>query len=437
MRAYLIKEQAQSIYRDAANKLKAVSEKKGRIEGALRGHQAELERMFEKFAKTQIVQNISSQTEVVQSFLERAHEQALSAQAKLAILMTDIAKLNEERQKVLAQIAHEEEVAHAALLAHPDYPILAKNLEAAELRLNTASTDSQKLLAEVTAKLASYDAHPVFVYLRSAKFGTHEYQASFLSRIGDRIIAKRYAFAEMEKSFLTLQRLEGSAKNNLAFANEEVETCSRVVKALSTTISNVPSYRASTAALGRIESELALCLSEENQVKATLSQHESYSTPGHNHALSIVSRNLVGMSAESLAKLSGATESKADDEALDQIVLLRALVIEVQEELENVRKEQTQATLEMQRAQNLTEMLNKSRYSSRDYRYDNQSSIEGLLLGYLVGSMSADTLIGELDTQCRYMPESTPSIDFGSNDSTIFQTTDSIDDSSYRTTDSF
>lgn len=437
MRAHLIKEQAQSLYRVAAKELSAVSEKKARIDGALRGHQTELERMFEKFAKTQIVQNFSAQTQTVQSFLERAHEQAHSAQAKLAILMTDIAKLNEERQKVLNQITHEGEIAHAALVAHPDYPILSKQLESAELRLNTASSDSQKLLAEVSSKLESYDAHPVFVYLRSAKFGTHEYQPSFFSRIGDRIIAKRYSFTEMEKAFLTLQRLQGAAKNNHAFACEEFDASSRALKALSATISDVPSYRAVTAALSRVESELALCLAEENQLKATLSQHASYSTSGHNHALRIVIRNLVEMPAESLAQLSSATESKTDDQALEQIILLRAMIIEAQQELQSVESEYMQATLKLQRAQSLTEMFNNTRYSSRDYRYDNQSSIEGLLLGYLVGSISADTFIGRLDSQCSYMPESAPSMNFGSTGNSAFRTTDSIDDSSYRTTDSF
>lgn len=452
MRAHLIKEQAESLLLVASKELSDVSEKKARIGGALRAHQAELERMFEKFAKTQIVQNIGAQTEAVQSFLERAHEQANSAQAKLAILMTDIAKLNEERQEVLNQIAHEGAIAHAALVAHPDYPILSKQLESAELRLNSASSDSQKLLEEVSSKLESYDAHPVFVYLRSAKFGTHEYQPSFFSRIGDRIIAKRYSFAEMEKAFLTLQRLQGSAENNQAFACEEFDASSRALKALSATISDVPSYRAMTAALSRIESELALCLAEENQLKTTLSQHASYSTAGHNHALMIVVRNLVEMPAESLAQLSRATESKADDQALDQIILLRAMIIEAQQELQSAESEHTQAKLKMHRAESLREILYNTRYSSKDYRYDNQLSIESLLLGYMVGSISADAFIGKLDSQCSYTPESTRSINYGSAgtsmestpssnfepaDTSIFNTTDSIDDSSYRTSDSF
>ena len=55
MRAHLITEQAESLLRVAVKELNAVSEKKAQIGRALNAHQTELERMFEKFAKTQIV----------------------------------------------------------------------------------------------------------------------------------------------------------------------------------------------------------------------------------------------------------------------------------------------------------------------------------------------------------------------------------------------
>lgn len=436
MRANLINEHAQSIYYDATRELSTAVSKKARFEEKLADYQTDLDRMFQNFAKPQIVQNISAQSQTVQSFVENANDQAASQQAKLSILTTDIAQLNDEKQRVLTQIANEREIAQTALLVHRDYSPLAKQIAAAELRLQTVSADSQSLLAEVTSKLDSYAAHPVFVYLRAAKFGTSEYKSSLLSRLGDRILAKKYTFAEMEKAFLTLQRLQSSASSSQAFAQEEFETCSRALKALERTVSDVTSYRSATAALGRIETELSLCLTEEHRLKASLAQHKSYSTQGHEQAMEIVIRNLLVMPAEALAQLSRATESNEDDEALSNITRLRACIIDTKQDLQMAESEYTEASLKLQRAQSLREMLDNTRYSSKDYRYDNQSNIEGLLLGYLVGSMSADAFIDKLDSQCSYLPDRTPSMNLGSSDNSIFQTSDSFDDSSYRQTDS-
>lgn len=437
MRAHLIHEHTESIYYDATKELNAAASKKARLEQTLHGYQAELDQMFKTFAKTQLVQNLSAQTLAAQNSVESANSNAVSQQAELLTLQTEITQLNDEKQKVLMQIATEREIAQAALLAHPDYPQLANKIEESEHRLQIVCAESQNLLAEVTPKLDSYAQHPVFSYLHAAKFGTCDYKPGLLSGYCDRLLAKKYGFSEMEKAFLALKHMEVTARNSQSIATEELETHSKALKDLQTTISDSVSYRTAKAALGRIESELSLCVAEELRLNGALSKYQSYCSEGHEQAIELVVRNLLVMPTEDLAQLSAATESHEDDEALSSISRLRARIIDAKRDLQFAESEYTEASLKLKRAQSLREMINNTRYSSKDYRYDNQSTIENLLLGYLVGSISADTFISKLDSQCSYMPERTRNSDIESTHSSIFNTTDSIDQSSYRTTDSF
>lgn len=438
MKANEIFDKIRDMENNASRELNDLEREKVDIETSLSSYQTELQQIYAKFAKTQIMQNLEVLSPDVQALIQQTNELADQNRNELSLVDSDITEIEFNRNNALIALTGAKQVVMKALYSSPEYMQLDSESSQSQELLELTKLSSNQIVKEVTPKLDAYKANAIFNYLHSLGFGTEKYSSNLLTAKLDLQIARKYDYVEMVGNFDLLHQMKSAAIASIEAAATKYDTTRNRLHELVDEAQKTPEIIQAIKEFDKFDSELSIAFQDKQRLETEISNYLNFTDQGHNAAIQNVIHNLNVLSLEHLRSLAQATDSLDDDNALAEIEMLLSKVKSKTVTLYTCEMDIKKTKRTLSKVKSLGDILDDTQYSSSNYRYSNDSAIQSLLLGYVVGHTSSDSLLDGLKDECRYEPEENYSSYGRSNSSSdSFSSTDSISSDSFRTTDSF
>ena len=436
MRANEIVKKIHDMQYDADHEFRTLCNEKSELESALSSYQSELQQLYQRFAKTQIMQNLETLSPDVQNIVHRTNEKAANNRKELVVIENDISEIKSNRARALEALAAAKDQVRKTLYFSPEHKELADKVYLARESLEIAETSGNEICLEVTPKIEAYRANMIFSYLMGSCFGTDDYSSNFLIAKLDNQIARKYGYHEMKGNFDLLHLMKSAALDADKEAKYHHEAMSNRLKKFEDEAHQTPQMHQAIADFDRLEAELTIAQQDKQRLEMENKSYLNFTDDGHSAAIQNVIHNLNVMQVEQLRALAQATDSLDDDNALAGIEHLLTKVKSKTITLNTCELAIKKVKRTLSKVKSLSDIVDGTQYSNKNYRYSNAGSIESLLIGYVAGQATSDSLLSGLRQQSRYDPEvSHSSSSYGSSDS--FSTSSSISSESFSTTDSF
>lgn len=379
--------------------------------------QHNLTQSMKQFATAQVDGNTDA-TQQLQRMLDSRTDAEQQLRMSLAAAEAIISQQNDFSRTLTANIEAVYDTVEDQLAANEDFQSLYAQAHLAVSTSTAAAGNFKEIDEECTTKLAAFGADRFYSYLRAAQYGTPAYRGGRIARSLDSWVA---GLCNFNQNFSTEQTLRSMQETNrVSFQALEAESTR-----LKTELEAFRSLARRKAGAEDLQSKLDSAIAELANAKDRASniQLELYAfaektDPYYVSAHSSLTQHLSSVSLETLKELADETPDQKDDAELDRIADYRQQLKKARERIRVLGISRDSASSDYERAKGLERDLRTTRYTSSDYRYSSGLDLDGLLVGYMAGSLSNNQVIREVESNRQSVPSqptysSGSSFDFG------------------------
>lgn len=347
------------------------------------------------------------------------------------------AQLVEVRQRLEYQVedrkraSAEAERASSALLGLSDGEVTASRALSGAMQaqpllaeLMVRSQSAKDALAEVEQHHASvvemngrkrepFLADPLFAYLHGRRFGTPDYKGWGLVARMDEWVAGAW-YARAQETFALLEKLPGFVAEQVETARQNVGLIDRRIEGESGKLPEMTTYVAARAArkdgereLARAESVVGQRQARIDDTEAEILRFERMEDDGAK-AIYVDLRRVYEADLFALERAVAGTATREDDELLSTIRVCRSEIDRHNADLVEARKQASKRAEAAKRARDFERDFENSGRATSDYRYSDDS-LDGFLVGVLMGTLSSNSAAGQLSTSAREVERYQPS----------------------------
>lgn len=330
-----------------------------------------------------------------------------------------------------------------ALAVDNGYLQLLGGRDAAHAALQAYKPIHDDIQGECTTKLEAFQKAPLFQYLVSAQYGTDAYKGRFLVRYLDHWLAGKINFQQNWNNYQALLAMSEAIKARIdelqiTFDDSDTILGNAVVRSRS-----AAGLDALALQLKDSQASIQSLKTRANNLHQRLGGFALRTDTHFQRAEQMMVNSLQTKSFEELQRLVRTTTSNLDDELAREIARLQTELVNHRASVPTLEVDRDIAARSYNRAKDLERTLRSSDYSSSNYRYRDGLDLDALLLGYMAGQFSSDSVAGEVHKYREEIPV-TPSsggYDFGGSSKTgsvmdsISAVAESVSD--FTTTDSF
>jgi hypothetical protein len=264
-----------------------------------------------------------------------------------------------------------------------------------------AEKKAQQAEADREVKRKPYEADPLFMYLWNEKFGTAEYDAGFLARFFDRMIARLVRWPDAAPNYRMLQEIpkrlrEHAERRKAAIEQERQGLAKAEVEALSEVGMGDLAAKVETARSALIEAERELSLRKRKLDGFESATAAAADDPVYEKAVALLAEADSRDDLQELYRDAARTRTQDDDKIVRQIEAIEQKLAKAEAEVDHIRAEARD--LARRRAD-----IERERDEFRHRGYDNPyggfgngsvlgSLLGGILQGAIQGSILRDAL---------------------------------------------
>lgn len=353
-----------------------------------------------------------------------------STQVQLESTIQTINTLQEklyEAQKVADESSDELTSAHQAadqqLSGIPEFQDAHRKVMNKQSVYYAAVQKSESATNELSEKRKAFEADKTFMYLWKRGFGTTDYKVKGLFRNLDEWAASTVGFTDARKKFELLHKLQEYLKDKAEKLGEQYLESQLAADQIRSTIEaqcGVPTFleklNQHELNVDNIRSELI----EYNRTKLKLESFLSstadktddmYAKIQSNHAMLLRCLPL-----ESIEKIALSTESNEDDQLVSKIKTVKHSLTTISGDIKNLVTMIESARAKRARLDTALRKFKSKGYESNSYKFNRFD--EGLITGYMLGTISLHSFDSSMSNAATYNPPSSaysPSSSFGNS----------------------
>jgi hypothetical protein len=263
--------------------------------------------------------------------------------------------------------------------------------------------DKKATLAEQDREVKGkpYQADPLFMYLWKAKFGTAEYDAGFLTKFFDRMIARKVGYSDARANYSMLNEIplrlrEHAERRKAAIATERQGLAQAELAALTEVGAGDLANKVEKARSALIEAEKDLSAKKRKLEEFETETAAAAEDPAYDQAVTILAEADSREDIRELYTEASRTRTRDDDKAVRQIEGIEQKLAKAEGQIDQIRAEARD--LARRRAD-----IERERDHFRNRGYDNPyggfrnegilgNILGGILQGAIQGSILRDAL---------------------------------------------
>ncbi|MBI4738294.1 hypothetical protein HY772_01815 [Candidatus Woesearchaeota archaeon] len=343
-----------------------------------------------------------------QEAVARAVRQRRNQHESLERLVSQNRERRSQKQQTLDSIDEQMNAAgdmirtkHAAVAQElensADYQSLKKKIAEAQRKLEEDRKQLGAVRKSVPAKINAYEADVLFKYLLERGYGTEEYVGSFLTRTLDAWAARKVNFDEQKREYYLLKMLPAAIDERLSLeeaAGSELQGTKALLEdsvdrkhGLSDAIQSGKDL--DTKRNGILDSVDKLD-KEYDGLQEALRDANSTKGSHYRQAVDELKGYLAGQTLQDLRARATETATAADDRLVDKLEEIDREIKELKRETKKVRKEQETVGSQLSGLRDIERHYTRHDYESSKSRFDNSFDMNALLMGYLLGNLTAN-----------------------------------------------
>ena len=281
--------------------------------------------------------------------------------------------------------------ASAAWKAQQDKIAAAEKItEEAEKKTLQAEQDREE-------KRKPYETDPLFMYLWNARFGTADYEAGFLAKFFDRMIAKKVGYPDARANYAMLNEIpkrlrEHAERCKLAVATEK----QGLAKAEADALSEVGAGNL-VAKVDKARQDLLDAERDLSARRTALAEFESRTSagaedPAYEQAVSILAEADARDDIQQLYADAAKTRTKDDERVVKQIEAIDAKLARAEQEIEGIRAEARDIARRRADIERERDHFRKNGYDNPYGGFGNENVLGQILGGVLQGAIQGSIL---------------------------------------------
>jgi len=307
----------------------------------------------------------------------------------------------EALEKALAGIEGVRRAAEPTIRASAAWKAQEEKIAAAEKVALESEKKAQQSEEDREVKRKPYESDPLFMYLWNAKFGTSDYEAGFLARFIDRMIARKVGYADAMPNYRMLNEIplrlrEHAERRKAAIGQERQGLAQAELAALSEVGMGDLARQVEASRSALIEAERALSLAKRKLADFEAANAASADDPAYAQAVAILAEADSRDDLKELYRDAARTRSPDDDKIVRQIEAVEQRLAKAEADVDHIRAEARD--IARRRAE-----VERQRDEFRGRGYDNPyggfgnggmlgSILGGILQGAIQGSVLRDAL---------------------------------------------
>lgn len=367
------------------------------------------------------------------------------ARSRLAVTEDSIADLIRSENLLQDQMASLDADAFRALEADPGYVDVTNSMDRAKKIQSAGSNGHLEIREECMTKLAEFSKNPVYRYLVLAGFGTEEYASTGLIRFLDSWAAKQVNFIDNRANELTLLSMQ---KANESLQDEQLQA----IVSLESKHHDLVSKARAAVGFDQLAvrhdamlSQIGTAKNKAKSIKAELKAFADKDDPHFKRAAEIITQQLKAYSPAELLEQVKLTPDENDNLIADKVIGYQAAVTANKMHIANLESKRADAKKLQHRAKELESSLSTGYYRDSDYRYRDSLDVDSLVIGWMAGTLTQDSIEREVRSAREEIPQTySPSPSPASRDDDYndigggsFFSSNDTGGESFSTTDSF
>jgi hypothetical protein len=331
-------------------------------------------------------------------------QQAVTRKSLFDVVQTTEAERHKRAEVLEQALAGLEGVRRAAepkIRASAAWKAQQAKIAAAETIADESDKKAKQAEDDRITKGKPYEEDPLFMYLWKAKFGTAEYEARFLTKFFDRMIARKVGYPDARANYSMLNEIplrlrEHAERRKLAIETERQGLAQAESAALSEVGAGDLVAKVEKARQALIEVERDLSGKKRKLEEFETETAAAAEDPAYEQAISILAEADSREDVRELYADASCTRTKDDDKAVRQIEGIEQKLAKAEGQIDQIRAEARD--LARRRAD-----IERERDNFRNRGYDNPyggfknegmlgSILGGLLQGAVQGAILRDAL---------------------------------------------
>lgn len=324
---------------------------------------------------------------------KNAQEQA---QRQLVDAQQDLANALAERDSLQSRVDSLEQQARETLEQDPDYARQVEQLDLAEAAHREQISGYAELQQECAQKRLTFDANPLYCYLRSHGYATEQYRRNRLNRWMDNWLASKVNYVANRKNELSLIAM--AERNETMQAEHEA-----LIQTFGTQITMRLEQARQALGLSVLSQQLSAAQAATDSVKARSNTLQQQLTafalnqdPHYLRARQLLTDQLKSRSLGQLVDLASQTPDEADDLIVEQLQSLHLQLIALEPEKAPLQQALEALVVCHERAEKLQRTLRSDAYCGSNIDFDLPTDFERLVARYIEGDVTLGRLIDVL-----------------------------------------
>jgi hypothetical protein len=320
----------------------------------------------------------------------------------IAGLQAQVAPAQEKEHAAHEQLDETMRAVEAQLAEDSTYLVLKREADELQGTWQQLKAAHGRVCAEAETKLAAYRGNRLFQYLITAKYGLPEYPRTGLVAAGDRWVAGLVGWEKNFPPYLMLRELPAFAEKRAIEAQKRAELAGTKVAFHvheCEVARQVDAARAALAAATQARQQIEAQVAQLEEKRAKLvAEVQAMDAGGDEFQQRAKAEMKAFLTANPIAVLKAKAEATAqprDNQLVDQIERAEAAINEGRKRVKAMIEERTEAERQHQRAITARRKFS-SDYTGRYDQFDPAVNLNGLLTGYILGTMSDQTLWGRV-----------------------------------------
>jgi hypothetical protein len=391
----------------------------GQLDAALRSAEEEAARLradraaafrqlarirLDSFVQEGVVQDLdNAERRALDMVKDRSFElkqQAVTRKSLFDTVQTSEAERHRRAETLEQALAALEGVRRAAepkIRASAAWKAQQAKILAAEQIADEADKKAKQAEEDRVIKGKPYEADPLFMYLWKAKFGTAEYEAGFLTKFFDRLIARKVGYPDARANYAMLNEIPLRLREHAERRKAAIETERQgLAQAESAALSEVGAGELVT----KVEKARQALIEAEKDLSAKKRKLEEFETetaaaaedPAYEQAITILAEADSRDDIRELYAEASRTRTKDDEKAVKQIETIEQRLAKAETQIDQIRAEARDLARRRADIERERDHFRKRGYDNPYGGFGNENILGSILGGILQGAVQGTIL---------------------------------------------
>lgn len=282
------------------------------------------------------------------------------------------------------------------LASEPDHVALIKAREDTQRTFEKADAKTKLAEADFANKGKAYEADPLFMYLWRRKFGSSDYNANSIIRMGDQFVARIVRYHEARANYAILGEIPARLREHRDRLGKAARDAYEIVSAREADRIKVIAGADLLAMIGaardhqsKIDSELGKVEAEILEVGAQLTRYGEGQDDSLKQAVAMLARFLEQENYRELLALARQTDEPTDDQIVERIGDIDQDISLLERAIEAQRRDLLAATRRRAELLEAASRIRRSRYDDPGSTYGPDDVAGDLLRELIRGAITA------------------------------------------------